>query len=85
MLAPPPIFFQPAPALNPLAAGFGRRLVPTAEEDEEFRLTVEDMGKKRGFNIFQDVPAISPARTEASLEDHGYVDATLAILPNIIG
>ncbi|KAE9381201.1 hypothetical protein N431DRAFT_322674 [Stipitochalara longipes BDJ] len=72
MLAPPPIFFQPAPALNPLAAGFGRRFVPTTEEDEEFRLTIEDMGKKRGFNIFQDAPAISPARTEASLEDHGF-------------
>jgi len=64
------MLFQPAPALNPLAAGFGRRFAPSAEENEEFRMTVEDMGKKRGFSIFQDAPAISPARTEASLEDH---------------
>ncbi len=73
MLAPPPVFFQPAPALNPLNAGFGRRYVPTAEEDEEFRLTVDDLGKKRTFNIFQDAPEVSPARTETSLEDSRYV------------
>ena len=73
MLAPPPVFFKPAPTPNPLAAGFGRRFVPTAEEDEEFRLTVEDMGKKRGFSIFQDAAEVSPTRTEASLEDHRYV------------
>jgi hypothetical protein len=73
MLAPPPVFFKPASTPNPLAAGFGRRFVPTAEEDEEFRLTVEDMGKKRGFSIFQDAAEVSPTRTEASLEDHRYV------------
>ncbi|KAH8770320.1 hypothetical protein BGZ57DRAFT_985798 [Hyaloscypha finlandica] len=72
MLAPPPVFFKPAPTPNPLAAGFGRRFVPTAEEDEEFRLTVEDMGKKRGFSIFQDAAEVSPTRTEASLEDHRF-------------
>ena len=73
MLAPPPVFFKPTPALNPLAADFGRRFVPSAEEDEEFRMTVEDMGKKRAFSIFQEAPEVSPARTEASLEDHRYV------------
>jgi hypothetical protein len=81
MLAPPPVFFQPAPSLNPLAAGFGRRYVPTAAEDEEFRLTVEDMGKKRAFSIFQDAPEVSPARTETSLEDHRYVSSHLVLLP----
>jgi hypothetical protein len=73
MLAPPPPFLKPAPTLNPLTAGFGRRYIPTAEEDEEFRLTVEDMGRKRTFNIFQDIPEVSPARTETPLEDHRYV------------
>jgi hypothetical protein len=73
ILAPPPVFFQPGSALNPSTTGFSRRFLPTAEEDEEFRLTVEDMGKKRTFSIFQDASEISPARTEASLEDNGYV------------
>jgi hypothetical protein len=73
MVAPPPVFFQPGPNLNPLSAGFGRRFIPTAEEDEEFRLTVEDTGKKPTFSIFQDAPEISPARTEVSLEDNRYV------------
>ena len=73
MLAPPPVFFKPAPTLNPLTVGFGRRFVPTAEEDEEFRLTVEDIGKKKGFSVFQDAPEVSPARTETPLEEHRYV------------
>jgi hypothetical protein len=80
MLAAPPPFLKPAPNLNPLTAGFGRRYTPTAEEDEEFRLTVEDMGKKRTFNIFQDIPEVSPARTETSLEDHRYVGNLLAYI-----
>jgi hypothetical protein len=73
MLAPPPVFFQPAPSLNQLNASFGRRFVPTTEEDEEFRLTVEDMGKKRNFSVFQDATQASPARTETPLEDDRYV------------
>lgn len=73
MLAPPPVFFQPAPSFNQMNAGFGRRFVATTEEDEEFRLTVEDMGKKRNFSIFQDAAQASPARTETPLEDDRYV------------
>ncbi len=72
MLAPPPSFFHPAPAVNSFAAGFGHHFVTTAEENEEFRLTVEGMSKKRGFSIFQDAPEASPAPTEASLEEHRY-------------
>ena len=72
-LLPPPVFFQPAPSLNKMSAGFGRQYVPTTEEDEEFRLTVEDMGKKRNFSIFQDATQASPARTETPLEENPYV------------
>ncbi|KAK0119296.1 hypothetical protein ONS95_008143 [Cadophora gregata] len=63
--------FPAAPLLNPLA-NIERRYVPTAEEDEEFRLTVGDMTKKRGFTIFQDIPEVSPGRTETPLEDHRF-------------
>lgn len=73
MLGPPPVFFQPAPSLNSTSAGLGRRYVPTTDEDEEFRLTVEDLGKKRNFSIFQDATQASPARTETPLEDDRYV------------
>lgn len=59
------------PNLNPFA-NFGQRYMPSSEEDEEFRMTVGDMTKKRAFGIFQDVPEISPGRTESSLEDHRY-------------
>ncbi|PQE12631.1 Terpenoid cyclases prenyltransferase alpha-alpha toroid protein [Rutstroemia sp. NJR-2017a BBW] len=76
---------HPPPTLNPLA--FGSRFTPS-NEDEEFRLTVGDMGrKKRSFGIFHDAPEISPGRTESPLEDHpfdfsdnttsGFADTTL--------
>ncbi|KUJ22658.1 uncharacterized protein LY89DRAFT_693957 [Mollisia scopiformis] len=75
----PPVFLQPAPALNPLAMGLNnRRFHPSTEEEEEFRLTVGGLGlqqderKKRTFTIFQEAPQISPGRTETPLEDHGY-------------
>ncbi|QSZ29962.1 hypothetical protein DSL72_004480 [Monilinia vaccinii-corymbosi] len=62
---------HPPPALNPLA--FGARFTPTTEEDEEFRITMEEMGaKKRAFNVFQDAPEVSPGRTESPLEDHRF-------------
>ncbi|KAL2072676.1 hypothetical protein VTL71DRAFT_12019 [Oculimacula yallundae] len=60
-----------APVLNPLA-NFDRRYTPTPEEDEEFQLTVGNMTKKRGFTIFQDIPEVSPGRTETPLEDHRF-------------
>ncbi|CZR51048.1 uncharacterized protein PAC_00923 [Phialocephala subalpina] len=75
--AGPPIFLQPTPTLNPLALE-NRRFHPSAEEDEEFRMTVGGLGlqqddrKKRAFTIFQDAPQVSPGRTETPLEDHGY-------------
>lgn len=69
---PPPHPFMQAPSLNPLAS-FGQRYVPSSEEDEEFRMTVGDMTKKRPFGIFQDAPEVSPGGTESSLEDHRYV------------
>ncbi|APA09036.1 hypothetical protein SS1G_02908 [Sclerotinia sclerotiorum 1980 UF-70] len=62
---------QPTPTLNPLA--FGARFTPSNEEDEEFRMTMEEMGaKKRSFSVFQDAPEISPGRTESPLEDHRF-------------
>jgi len=64
--------YDPPPILNPLAA-FGRRFAPSTDEEEEFRMTVADMGKKRHFSIFQDAPEISPGRTESPLPDARYV------------
>ncbi len=61
MEAPPPLFMQPAPILNPLAGG-GLRLLAD-EYTEEFQLTIDTIRpKKRGFAIFQDpdVPEVSP-------------------------
>jgi hypothetical protein len=63
--------------LNPLAGhGLGRRY--DADADEEFRLTMAEMGgmggpRKRSFRIFQDAPEISPVRTESPLEESTYV------------
>ena len=54
------LFLKPAPLLNPLAAGLGRRLVPSTDEEEEVRMTIENQGKKKSFNIFQDAPEESP-------------------------
>ncbi|KAH7364084.1 hypothetical protein BKA65DRAFT_572239 [Rhexocercosporidium sp. MPI-PUGE-AT-0058] len=71
MQAPPNHYFGNAPVLNPLA-NLDRRYIPSAEEDEEFRLTVGDMTKKRGFSIFQDILEVSPGRTETPLEDHRF-------------
>ncbi|CZT49818.1 uncharacterized protein RSE6_10710 [Rhynchosporium secalis] len=71
MQAPPSHTLGSAPVFNPLA-NFDRRYVPSAEEDEEFRLTVGNMSKKRGFTIFQDIPEVSPGRTETPLEDHRF-------------
>ncbi|KAM3077545.1 hypothetical protein ACMFMG_006882 [Clarireedia jacksonii] len=77
---------HPPPTLNPLA--FGSRFTPSNEEDEEFRMTLDDIGrKKRSFGVFQDAPEVSPGRTESPLDDHpfdfsdnttnGFADATL--------
>ena len=44
---------------NPLV-GFGRKYVAATDEDDEFRLTVDDMSRKRTFNIFHDAPEESP-------------------------
>lgn len=61
----PSVFLQPAPTLNPLAFE-NRRFHPSADEDEEFRMTIGDLGlqqddgKKRAFTIFQDAPQVSP-------------------------
>ena len=59
---------------NPLAVPSARRYDFNA--DEEFRLTMAELGsmsgpKKRTFSIFQDgpEPEISPVRTESPLED----------------
>jgi hypothetical protein len=59
--------YKPKPTPNPLAA-FGNRFMATAEEDEEFRMTVNDMTQKRTFGIFQD-GEVSPGRTESPLEE----------------
>ena len=48
--------------------------MPTREEEEEFRLTFGTKGKKSGFDIFHDVPEISPGRTESPLEETRHVD-----------
>lgn len=57
---------QSAP--NPLMAPFGNRFLASAEEDEEFRMTVGDI-QKRPFGIFQDAGEVSPGRTESPLEE----------------
>ncbi|KAH6671364.1 hypothetical protein B0J14DRAFT_618649 [Halenospora varia] len=63
---------RPQPILNPLGA-FGQHYAPIPEQDEEFRMTIGgDMKQKRTFGVFQDGPAISPGRTESSLEDHPF-------------
>lgn len=62
---------HPPPTLNPLA--FGAQFTPSNEEDEEFRMTIEEMGaKKRPFSVFRDAPEVSPGRTESPLEDHRF-------------
>ncbi|KAL3417928.1 hypothetical protein PVAG01_10938 [Phlyctema vagabunda] len=53
---------------NPFAS-MGNSFLPSAEETEEFRLTVGDMGRKRDLNIFQDEPSATPARSETPLDD----------------
>jgi hypothetical protein len=62
------VAYKPQQAPNPLAA-FGHRYMPTAEEDEEFRMTLGEMNKKRSFGIFQDASEVSPGRTESPLEE----------------
>ena len=71
---PPAHSFMMAPIPNPLA-NFSQRYILSSEEDEEFRMTVGDMTKKRSFGIFQDAPEVSPGRTESTLEDHRYDEA----------
>ncbi|RAL66832.1 hypothetical protein DID88_007615 [Monilinia fructigena] len=62
---------HPPPTLNPLV--FGARFTPSTEEDEEFRITMEEMGaKKRSFSVFHDGLEVSPGRTESPLEDHRF-------------
>ena len=57
------LFRKPVPTLNPLAPGpgFGQNFAPTTEEDEEFKMTVDGMKKKRTFGVFQDAPGESPS------------------------
>ena len=50
---------KPMPTLNPLAA-FGRKYAALTDEEEEFRMTLEDMNRKRTFSIFKDAPEESP-------------------------
>lgn len=53
-----PLFTKPVPTLNPLALtqSFGQSYAPTAEEEEEFKMTVGEIKKKkRTFGVFQDV------------------------------
>ncbi|KFY18007.1 hypothetical protein V491_04888 [Pseudogymnoascus sp. VKM F-3775] len=45
---------------------------PSNDEDEEFRLTVETMGKKGRLSIFKDAVEDSPGRTESPLEEHRF-------------
>lgn len=66
------VFLRPPPAFNTLVPGLDRRYVPSVEEEQEFKLTMDDLSKNRSFNIFQDPGEASPARTEASLEEHRY-------------
>jgi hypothetical protein len=45
-----------------------QRYEPTTDEDVEFRLAVEDLNKKKQFNIFRDTEN-SPGRTESPMEE----------------
>lgn len=60
--------YKPQPTPNPLVA-FGGGFMTTAEEDEEFRMTVGNIPKKRSFGIFHDSGEASPGRTESPLEE----------------
>lgn len=73
--------YKPQPTPNPLAA-FGNRFMTTAEEDEEFQMTVGDITQKRAFGIFQDASEVSPGRTESPLEEPRY--AKLRAPPSIV-
>lgn len=70
------MFLQQAPTLNPLATGLSNhRFQPTADEDEEFRLTVGNFThqgerKKRAFTVFQEAPQISPGRCEEEVYEY---------------
>ena len=81
---PPAHSFIKAPIPNPLP-DFGQRYVPNSEEDEEFRMTVGDMTKKRSFGIFQDAPEVSPGRTESTLEDYRYDEAPFFYIDELPG
>ncbi|CAG8950457.1 hypothetical protein HYFRA_00006953 [Hymenoscyphus fraxineus] len=83
------LFMKPIPTLNPLApaAGMTQGFVPTREEDEEFKLTMGNMGnlrKKIPFEIYQEAPEDSPGHTESSLEDHRF-DFSSHALPQPTG
>lgn len=72
----PNIFTQPPPTLNPLVGftnGYNSHgYMASVDEEEEYRLTVGDFGKKKSaFSIFED--EISPAGTESPLEESQYV------------
>ncbi|KAI9745427.1 MAG: hypothetical protein M1818_000961 [Claussenomyces sp. TS43310] len=54
---------------NPLGPLNNTQFIPNAEEDEEFRLTMEGMMKKPTFGIFRDAEDASPGRTESPLDD----------------
>jgi hypothetical protein len=73
---------------NVLGDSSSNLFTPSNDEDEEFRLTVENMGKKRQMSVFKDAVEDSPGkaliivsiveandhkgRTESPLEDHRY-------------
>ncbi|TVY81809.1 hypothetical protein LSUE1_G002990 [Lachnellula suecica] len=81
------LLLRPAPILNPLAPApsFGQAFAPTLEEDDEFKMTVGEVKKKRNFGVFQDGPGESPSdQTESSLEDHrfDFPNHGLPLFPN---
>ncbi|KFY28248.1 hypothetical protein V493_03038 [Pseudogymnoascus sp. VKM F-4281 (FW-2241)] len=63
---------QKVPKQNALGDISSNFFTPTNDEDEEFRLTVETMGKKRRMSVFKDAVEDSPGRTESPLEDHRF-------------
>ncbi|OBT77893.1 hypothetical protein VF21_03209 [Pseudogymnoascus sp. 05NY08] len=63
---------EKVPKHNVMGDTSSNLFTPSNDEDEEFRLTVETMGKKRQMSVFKDAVKASPGRTESPLEDHRF-------------
>lgn len=54
-------YWNNPPTLNPLAAFGGLKFEPSAEENEEFKMTFGESRKKPAFSIFADASGTCPS------------------------